>query len=75
MALTHAGAATRDDSALPRLAVMLCTALRAGMSPSEIRSILPARFVRGFRGRTYSGDDVAGRLVRPPDVEPAGCSL
>jgi hypothetical protein len=43
MALTHAGAATRDDdSALPRLAVMLYTALPAGVPPSKIRAVIPA---------------------------------
>jgi hypothetical protein len=41
IALTHAAAAAgADDSAPPRLAVMLNTALRAGMPPSKIRDII-----------------------------------
>jgi len=41
IALTHAATAARDDdSAPPRLAVMLDTALRAGMPPSKIRHLI-----------------------------------
>jgi Domain of unknown function (DUF4192) len=44
IALTHAAAATRDDnSTLPRLGLMLSTALQEGMPPSKIRAIIPAQ--------------------------------
>ena len=44
MALTRAGEATRDDnSALPRLAALICVALQAGMPPSKIRGVIPTR--------------------------------
>ncbi|WP_181428317.1 hypothetical protein [Mycolicibacterium moriokaense] len=44
IALTHAAVATHDDnSALPRLAAMLRTALQEGMPPSKIRAIVAAQ--------------------------------
>lgn len=44
MALTYAAEAARDDdSALPRLATIIYSALQAGMPPSKIRSVIPDR--------------------------------
>jgi hypothetical protein len=47
MALTHAGAATRDDnSTLPTLAAMLYSALQAGMPPHKIRAVTATQETR-----------------------------
>jgi hypothetical protein len=44
MALTHAVAASRDASTtLPRLAVMVQTALQSGLPPARIRGVIPSR--------------------------------
>ena len=53
MALTYAAEATRDDdSALPRLATTIYTALQAGMPPSKIRSVIPNRDTTPIPGTT-----------------------
>jgi hypothetical protein len=44
MALTHAAAAAREaDTTLPRLAVMVQTALQSGLPPARIRGVIPSR--------------------------------
>jgi hypothetical protein len=44
MALTHAAAAVREaDTALPRLAVLVQTALQNGLPPAHIRGVIPSR--------------------------------
>jgi hypothetical protein len=44
MALTHAAAAAREaDTALPRLAEMVQTALQNGLPPDKIRGVIPSR--------------------------------
>ena len=53
MALTYAAEAARDDdSALPRLATTIYTALQAGMPPSKIRSVIPNRDTTPIPGTT-----------------------
>ena len=53
MALTYAAAATcDDDSALPRLATIIHSALQAGMPPSRIRSVIPSRDATPIPGTT-----------------------
>lgn len=54
MALAFAAAATReDDSALPRLAATIYTALQAGVPPSKIRSVVPNRDTKPIPGTTF----------------------
>jgi hypothetical protein len=53
LALGHAAVATEDDdSALPRLAEIIYTALDAGMPPSRIRSVIPDRNAAPIPGTT-----------------------
>jgi Domain of unknown function (DUF4192) len=53
LALTYAAAATQDDnSELPNLANMLQAALRTGMPPSRIRSLIPTRDTSPIPGTT-----------------------
>ena len=53
MALGHAATATNDDdSALPRLAELIYTALEAGMPPSRIRAVIPTRDKTPIPGTT-----------------------